>query len=732
MTEQKIGRYEIKSELGRGGMATVYRAYDPRFEREVAIKVLPRELLHDPQFRVRFEREAKTIAALEHPAIVPVYDVGDEDGQPYFVMRCMTGGSLADTIGQGPMQLGSAARIMERIAPAMDEAHSKGIVHRDLKPGNILFDRGGEPYVSDFGIAKMTQSQGTTVTGGVIIGTPAYMSPEQAQGEKVDGRSDVYALGVILYEMLSGVQPYQATTPMAIVVKHITDPIPHILDKAPNLPAGIEAVIEKAMAKNPAERFGSAGEFSLALTAIAGGQSADDAIKTASINATKLNLPKTQMVASKTIANQAGGQPAAGFSLKIPLFILGGLLVICFLSVAAFGIFRVCPGGMGFLPWCGTPAVSLPSATVPAAPTVFIPTEPPAVPTTAPLIVLTVDIPPTEVKSTDTPVPTSVPVTTPSLGGADKIAFISGNEVWLMNLDGTDLKALTSDKAPKKRLQWIPGTNSLVFISGNNVFSVDSDTLKFDTVMSFPFAMALDEFRISPDAKQVAISLNKEMYVVPFDLAKLKTARSRDGLVSLKGCLNHMGKTPTAIILKQFRWRPTDKVVAWLFGGVSDSNKLVDIVRLMDISSCDPLKLGSPKDEFPSLRFTPEGFVSKPLLPDFDWDGGFLFLMNTFDRNNGWGFLYSYNSELHRGNQENPISSSKSHCCSRDARFSPDGTYVVFAFMNKDDPGAPEQFYYIPTGSIQSGTEFTPIAMPADFFKDPKEAPQFALHPAAP
>ncbi|MCX6066321.1 MAG: serine/threonine-protein kinase, partial [Chloroflexi bacterium] len=138
MNPQKIGRYEIKSELGRGGMATVYKAYDPRFEREVAVKILPREMLHDPQFRVRFEREAKTIAALEHQSIVPVYDLGEEDGQPYFVMRCMTGGSLADMIAKGPLSLKTSVKLFERMSSALDEAHNKGIIHRDLKPGNIL------------------------------------------------------------------------------------------------------------------------------------------------------------------------------------------------------------------------------------------------------------------------------------------------------------------------------------------------------------------------------------------------------------------------------------------------------------------------------------------------------------------------------------------------------------------------------------------------------------------
>src|SRR5512137_45854 len=147
MIPEKIGIYQIKSELGRGGMATVYLANDPRFEREVAVKVLPREMLHDPQFRTRFEREAKTIAMLEHAVIVPVYDFGEEDGQPFFVMRYMTGGSLSDRLKQGPLTVAEAAQVMAHIAPGLDEAHAKNIIHRDLKPGNILFDQFNEPYI---------------------------------------------------------------------------------------------------------------------------------------------------------------------------------------------------------------------------------------------------------------------------------------------------------------------------------------------------------------------------------------------------------------------------------------------------------------------------------------------------------------------------------------------------------------------------------------------------------
>lgn len=267
---EKIGRYEIKAELGRGGMATVYRAFDSRFDREVALKVLPREMMHDPQFRSRFEREIKMIASLEHPSIVPVYDVGDDDGQPYFVMRFMNGGSLADLIEQGSIPLQDTARLVEKIAQGLAHAHRKGIIHRDLKPDNILFDEAGEPFISDFGVAKLSESS-SNLTGSGVIGTPAYMSPEQAQGIDIDHRSDVYGLGVIVYQMLSGHQPYSADTPMGVVVKHITEPVPEILKILPTLQPEIDAIIKTAMAKDRTQRYENTIELAKALNVAAFG-----------------------------------------------------------------------------------------------------------------------------------------------------------------------------------------------------------------------------------------------------------------------------------------------------------------------------------------------------------------------------------------------------------------------------------------------------------------------------
>lgn len=317
---KKIGRYEVESELGRGGMATVYRARDPISGREVAVKVLPREMLHDPQFRSRFEREIKLIAALEHSAIVPIYDAGEIDEQPYFVMRFMNGGSLSDVIKKGPIPLEDTAKIIEKVAHGLAYAHRKGVVHRDLKPDNILFDETGEPFISDFGVAKIAESA-SALTGSGVIGTPAYMSPEQAQGIEIDRRSDVYGLGVIVYQMLSGQQPYSADTPMGVVVKHITDPVPEILKVLPNLKPEVDAVIKTAMAKDKNQRYENTIELAKALNMAAIGSAGNLSFATNSGIASRLNDNKT-VVASR---GRTAGMIVAGVVLAVA--IVGFLLL---------------------------------------------------------------------------------------------------------------------------------------------------------------------------------------------------------------------------------------------------------------------------------------------------------------------------------------------------------------------------------------------------------------------
>jgi serine/threonine protein kinase len=713
MIPEKIGIYEIKSELGRGGMATVYLAYDPRFEREVALKVLPREMLHDPQFRVRFEREAKTIAKLEHSAIVPVYDVGEEDGQPYFVMRYMTGGTLSDRLSKGPLSIQDAAHVIDRIASALDEAHAKGFIHRDLKPGNILFDRAGEPYISDFGIAKFTSSQ-TNVTGSAIVGTPAYLSPEQAQGDaNIDGRSDLYAVGVILFEMLSGQQPYRADTPMGVVVKQITDPVPHILDVNPNLPAGLEEVIEKAMAKNRDERFSTTRELSNALNEVVRGEPSQDG-KTiiAAVGATKIQPAKTRIGAKPVVP---AGKPAPGAKGNRSSFtwIIVGIIVLCVLATAGIG--------GGFLLTRNNP--SSPSAESTATQRVLLPSDTPAPigqpsPTTGGVILNpTAEATP---ESGPTVEPTQSVVT--ASGGADKIAFLKNNDIWLMNLDGTNLKQLTTDGAEKTNLQWLPDHKTILYIMGKAIKTVNSETTEEDIVTSFNNADYLDGFQISRDGKMVAISMNRELYVLPYEPETLAAVTKKSELQKIikdKGCLFYNAQS-----IKDIRWSGDGQKVAFIYlrpeGGVQK-----DTIRVLDISRCssaDPRKV----DEFPGARFE---FPNQ--IGNFDWDGDKLFFLNSSIRNGGFGNLISYNLETHKFQRLIPITG----CCYRDATFSPDGSYVSFAFQDMGlGTKSPIYLYYIPYAELTTGGNLQPLGgeLAPDFFTNLREAPWPVTRPAGP
>jgi len=260
-----LGPYRILEQIGVGGMATVYRAYQPSMDRDVAIKVLPHYLSEDRQFAERFQREAHAIAKLEHPHILPVHDYGEADGITYIAMRYVHAGTLKELMAKGRLSLDEINRLVGQIGSALGYAHSQGIIHRDIKPCNVLIDPQGNTYLTDFGLARMLEASQQLTASGVGLGTPAYMSPEQGQGIKVDHRSDIYSLGVMLYEMATGRVPYQAETPMAVVLKHITEALPLPRAVAPNVPEGIEKVILRAMAKDPAHRFQSAYDMVQAL-----------------------------------------------------------------------------------------------------------------------------------------------------------------------------------------------------------------------------------------------------------------------------------------------------------------------------------------------------------------------------------------------------------------------------------------------------------------------------------
>ncbi len=268
MTEligHQLGQYVVTEQIGKGGMSTVYLATQASMRRSVAIKVLPRNLTHDDKFLERFYREVQIAASLQHPHILPVYDFGEYEGVPYIVMAYVNGGTLGDWIAQGAMDPSVVRRVTQEMADALDYAHRKGVIHRDFKPGNVLLDDEGNTYLTDFGLAKMSESS-MQITGTGILGTPAYMAPEQAEPKELAPTADVYALGVTIFQMLTGHAPYEAPTPLGVLMAHVTQPIPKIHQLRPELPQSVQVVIERAMAKSPEGRYPSTLALSEALS----------------------------------------------------------------------------------------------------------------------------------------------------------------------------------------------------------------------------------------------------------------------------------------------------------------------------------------------------------------------------------------------------------------------------------------------------------------------------------
>jgi tRNA A-37 threonylcarbamoyl transferase component Bud32 len=267
-----LGPYQILEQLGQGGMATVFKAYQPAMDRFVAIKVLPRHMASDPQFRARFQREARTIARLEHRYILPVYDSGEQDGIHYMVMRYTDGGTLSDLVAGKSLTVERAAQLIAQVADALGYAHRQGVIHRDIKPANVLISREGDALLSDFGIARIIEGTLQLTSEGMLIGTPFYMAPEQVQGRPSDARTDIYALGVVLYETVTGRRPYEAETPLAVALMHVHNPLPPPRQIRPDLPEALERIILRALAKSPEDRFQTADEMGLALQQMGGGQ----------------------------------------------------------------------------------------------------------------------------------------------------------------------------------------------------------------------------------------------------------------------------------------------------------------------------------------------------------------------------------------------------------------------------------------------------------------------------
>ncbi|MFJ5885784.1 serine/threonine-protein kinase [Kitasatospora cineracea] len=272
-----LAGYRLEHVLGRGGMAVVYRAEDLRLGRTVAVKLLAPELARNETFRQRFVRESHIAASLDHPNIVPVYDAGEAEGVLYLAMRYVRGRDLRALLDrEGPLTSAQTVRIAVQVASALDAAHAHDLVHRDVKPGNVLIAEGTDPdhpehaYLTDFGLTKKSLSLTGLTSVGQFVGTLDYVAPEQISGRPVDGRCDVYSLGCVVFEMLTGGPPYRRDDDLALLWAHLNDPPPDVRERRADLPAGVGAALRRAMAKRPGERYGSCLEFVAALRAGAG------------------------------------------------------------------------------------------------------------------------------------------------------------------------------------------------------------------------------------------------------------------------------------------------------------------------------------------------------------------------------------------------------------------------------------------------------------------------------
>jgi serine/threonine-protein kinase len=354
---RKLGKYLIVEQIGKGGMAAVYKGLQPEVDRYVAIKVLPPHPGQDSGYIERFRLEAKTVARLQHPHIVPLYDYGSEGDVLYLVTAFIDSGSLSDKIRKRPLPFNDADRILTQISGALDYAHKQGVIHRDIKPDNVLMDSEGHPLLADFGIVKLTETTSNLTGTGGLIGTPAYMSPEQAQGNPVDERTDIYSLGIVTYEMLTGRQPYKSDTAMQVVLMHINAPVPLLSDAAENVSPELDAVMRRVLAKHPEDRYSTAMEFASAFHEATQGQAPLKTIVVtsemvqAATNEARLSSstppPPTQAPsptqAASVDAASTTGSPMATTTptivvqpggLNNPLVLLGGFAIIAVTLIA--------------------------------------------------------------------------------------------------------------------------------------------------------------------------------------------------------------------------------------------------------------------------------------------------------------------------------------------------------------------------------------------------------------
>jgi serine/threonine-protein kinase len=747
MELQRIGRYDIKSLIGQGGMSAVYLGYDPRSQREVAIKILPPYYLHSSKFRERFEREALMIALLEHPAIVPVYDMGEEDGQPYIVMRYMSGGSLADKLKKGPIPLRECMDMYLRLAPALDTAHARGVTHRDVKPDNLLFDKYDNVFLSDFGLARLRETIGfANISDGSIMGTPAYMSPEQIQGDQeIDGRSDIYSMGVVLYQMLSATVPYFGTTAASVMMMHLVNPVPQIYEKNNTLPTGIQVVLETAMAKKPEDRYQSAGDFAKAIQAVTTGVQ---------------RKPTFHNLTSSSPAQRTGSSPNHLTPPQIPADITNQVSTPPANPAQANHAQTPIPGA---IPPVQKPAAALTGST-PARPDVrpklstshpgpllkrkqFLPVWGWIV-SAAVLLVLSLvlilwsqgvfsftSLPesignPDNSNIQNSPSPQTTEVVSSQslivLGQADKIAFVKSSDIWVSNLDGSELVQLTTDGGVKKNLHWSPDGQSVIYTSANCIDLVGLQTRQIRTLTCFTGISSINAFDVSPDGQRVALGLaDSNLYLLPYtQLFSLRQTSLPEDIQSLAQC-SYYAPYNTGEALKAVNWSISNSsLLAILLSTLMDGTNR-DEVSILDFDQCTAAPVLVEEILPTYFLFNLRGYYDYPKISSLSWNANNQLLVNGFVNREGFGDLQLYDLSQNQGQELAP----NGDCCYRDAHWSPDGTYLFYSYQAAS--GGDISLYYTPSSELsQPGGSMASLALPSGFLTGSMESLQPALRTA--
>jgi serine/threonine protein kinase len=767
------GRYQIQSLIGQGGMASVYKAYDPNLHRAVAIKVIHPHLSNNPEFFRRFEEEATAVAHLRHPNIVQMYDFNHDGDLYYMVMEFVMGETLQTRLKRlntSKRRLGVKETITftAEICDAADYAHQRGMIHRDIKPANIMLDVNGKAILMDFGIARMVDASQHTATG-AVLGTAMYMSPEQIQGLQTDARADIYSIGITLFEMLSGKPPFEADSAMTLMMMHLNDPVPDLRELQPNTPTELVAITSKALAKKRDERYQSASEMANALrklpdqlqkAAAVVSPPSHPSLKSAEATiiesavvkdtgetlieaagsvtpAEKPSKPLTPVVKpapaqpqyQPTLVEQAV-QPvqhtptptAEVFPEKIPVERKKSKAWVPILLV----LLLVILGGGGYFAYTNFFVGGGQNSPIPS-PTAETVAQLPIIATSEATLAVTPTLQPVATETElPSPTPTEAPTATPApvvIGGADKIAFLSGKNVWVANLDGTELTQLTQNNTEKNYLRWLPDGQGLSFISGKCIESVSLSGV-ISQISCFNNADKLEAFEVSPDGKQVVIGVDSQVYLVPFDLENLSKVYSHDSLSAQATCPNLAPYTRNSA--RYVRWSTDSKrwavVVQVPYNGMR-----ADVVAVFPIDTCYPDNYAAFEVQFPPPHFTYPGYDNNPSIQDLGFDGNSLFAFHGITRNDGFGDLHLFNMDSFKYSESvNPINNN---CCYRDAEFSPDGSYLVFAYQDITlGQASTTKLYYIPFGSIGTGEKYEPLPLPE--ITDPKERPQPVLRPA--